>query len=172
MDLFDKHGFDETTVADIAERAGLTERTFFRYFTDKREVLFDGRTALEDIFKNTIIASHSPTPLQMISDALVAVGEFMESQRGRAIVARRQRIIMANPELQERELLKMNYSSVVISVALQKRAVDRATANLTAGIATTVLKNAFIEWINDDSARSLNDCITDLLKQFRVIINE
>jgi len=169
MDLFDKRGFDETTIADIAERAGLTERTFFRYFTDKREVLFDGRAALEDVFKDTIATSPSSAPLQMVSDALVVVGEFMESQRGRAVAARRQRIITANPELQERELLKMNYLAVVISEALQKRDVDRAAANLTADIATTVFKNAFIEWVNGDNLHTLNDCINDLLAQFRVI---
>jgi AcrR family transcriptional regulator len=172
MDLFDKRGFEETTVADIATHAGLNERTFFRYFADKREVLFDGRSVLEDAYSNSIAASHSSAPLQMVSDSLIVVGEFMESQRGRATAARRQRIIMANPELQERELLKMNHLSVVISDALQKRGVDRTTANLAADIATTVFKNAFIEWVRSDDSHSLNDHIQDLLTQFRVIAVE
>jgi hypothetical protein len=109
----------------------------------------------------------------MASDALIVVGEFMESHRGRMIAGRRQRIIMANPELQERELLKLNHLADVISAALQERDVNRTVANLTADMAMTVFKNAFIEWVRNADSYSLNAHIQDLLTQFRVIaVNE
>src|SRR5580700_10488012 len=82
MDLYGEQGFDRTTVAEIAERAGLTERTFFRHFTDKREVLFFGAQALQDLLVSTVVnAPASATPLDAVTRALEAAGQMFAERR-------------------------------------------------------------------------------------------
>src|SRR6516162_4264297 len=73
LELYRERGFDQTTVAEIAEKAGLTERTFFRYFADKREMLFGGQEILREIYVNAIAsASYTATPLEAVAAALEA----------------------------------------------------------------------------------------------------
>src|SRR6202165_249461 len=99
--LFEERGFDSTTVAEIAEHAGLTKRTFFRYFADKREVLFWGSKALEELFVTEVGAPPEPAaPLDAVAAPLDAAAAIFEPRR--ELAARRQQIIAANPELQER----------------------------------------------------------------------
>src|ERR1700755_2140875 len=99
MELFDERGFESTAVADIAERAGLTERTFFRYFADKREVLFFGSGSLQDLFENAVgRAPASLAPIDAVGYALSAAADFFEGRREQA--QRRQGVIAANPSLQ------------------------------------------------------------------------
>ena len=77
--LYGEHGYEETTVAEIAERAGLTKRTFFRYFTDKREVLFWGAELLEQQMVAAIEAAPaSASPLALIGAALDAAAVRFE----------------------------------------------------------------------------------------------
>ena len=81
LELYTERGFDETTVAEIAERAGLTERTFFRHFADKREVLFGGQDALLALFVNTIVdAPDSMSPIDAVGAALEAAGPVFEGR--------------------------------------------------------------------------------------------
>jgi AcrR family transcriptional regulator len=104
LSLYGERGFDSTTVAEIAEHAGLTKRTFFRYLADKREVLFWGSQALEELFVTEVAAApESASPLEAVAAALDAAAAMFEQRRERA--ARRQQIIAAHPELQERELI-------------------------------------------------------------------
>ena len=106
MDLFVERGYDQTTVAEIAERAGLTERTFFRHFSDKREVLFQGGEILQEAMVQALAAAPAAaTPLGAIRAALDAVAQFFDGRHDRAQF--RQGIIDAHPELQEREVAKM-----------------------------------------------------------------
>ena len=103
--LYAERGFDHTSVAEIAERAGLTERTFFRHFTDKREVLFSGAGALQELFVSAVAsAPEGATPLEAVSEALAAAGAVLQ-QRG-DYPRQRQSIILASAELRERELIK------------------------------------------------------------------
>src|ERR1700676_1213721 len=82
MELYSERGFDQTTVAEIAERAGLTERTFFRYFADKREVLFWGKGALMELVTKPIAdAPDSASPIDAAGAALKATGELFEGRR-------------------------------------------------------------------------------------------
>src|SRR5437899_2775634 len=101
--LFVERGFDDTTTAAIAERAGLTERTFFRHFGDKREVLFWGQNALRDLIVDAIAAApESSAPIDAIAASLEAAATMFH---GRHEFARQRQIaIAANPGLQEREL--------------------------------------------------------------------
>src|ERR1043165_8947394 len=103
LDLYTERGFESTTVAEIAERAGLTERTFFRHFADKREVLFGGSEELRELLVTTVQeAPAEPAPIAAAARALEAVAAQLPP---REIARQRQAIIVANAELRERELI-------------------------------------------------------------------
>src|SRR5215467_8732832 len=106
LELYHQRGFESTTVAEIAEAAGLTERTFFRHFADKREVLFAGSDALRDLLAQSVLAAPaSAPPIEAVGEALEAVGMVINERRD--VVPRRQSVIAAHPELRERELIKL-----------------------------------------------------------------
>src|SRR5882724_7168801 len=127
LELFEQRGYEDTTVAEIAERAGLTKRTFFRYFADKREVLFSGSEGFEQAFVDGIEnAPPSASPLEAIGVGLDGTAVFL---RGRSEVApRRQAILDATPELQERERTKMASLAGAGTEALRRRGVDEPAA--------------------------------------------
>src|SRR6185312_8615863 len=78
LDLYGERGFEQTTVAEIAERAGLTERTFFRYFADKREVLFGGSDEVRDALVEAVAAAPEPaSPLAAVGAGLMAFAEVL-----------------------------------------------------------------------------------------------
>ncbi|HET6908835.1 MAG TPA: TetR family transcriptional regulator, partial [Mycobacteriales bacterium] len=105
LDLYRAKGYDQTSVAEIAERAGLTERTFFRYFADKREVLFAGSNQLQDALVAALADTPvSAAPIEQVATAVEAAGQFF-TDRGRS--RQRQAVIDANAELRERELIKL-----------------------------------------------------------------
>ena len=119
LELFLEHGFEQTTVADIAERAGLTERTFFRHFADKREVLFDGGAALTEVVVSAVArAGEQATPFEAAAEGIVAAGEALQERRDFA--RKRQRILVANAELQERELIKLASMATALAGALRR----------------------------------------------------
>src|SRR5215831_17887502 len=126
MQLYRDRGFEQTTVADIAECAGLTERTFFRYFADKPEVLFSGAAALEELMVNAATAAPaSAGPLEADAAAQLL-------QERREFSRHRQAVITANPELQERELKKMAALAAALANALRRRGVGDPAAGLSA----------------------------------------
>lgn len=147
IELFAEHGFEQTTAGDIAERAGVTERTFFRYFTDKREVLFDGSAAmLETAYDAIMAAPEDSSPLDAALSGMVAGGALLEDRR--EVAVRRSRIIAAHPSLQERELLKLAAMVDATAEALRKRGVAEPTASLAAHSAVTVFHVAFASWLS------------------------
>src|SRR5579859_1897057 len=98
MELYAERGFAETTAAEIAARAGLTERTFFRYFADKREVLFSGAEAFAKLLTEGVAAAPpSAAPLDAIAAALGAMAATFEARRD--FSRRRYALIRAHPEL-------------------------------------------------------------------------
>src|SRR6201996_7678913 len=118
LDLFCERGFEETTVADIAERAGLTKRTFFRYFADKREVLFSGTEVLQEAFVAGIAAAPAAdSPLDAIAAGLDAMADLFDDFGERP--RKRQAIIAANRDLQERELIKLSAYAAAGAAALR-----------------------------------------------------
>jgi AcrR family transcriptional regulator len=164
LDLYGERGFEHTTVAEIAKRAGLTERTFFRHFADKREVLFAGSEALEELLVRTVAeAPASLTPLDAVAAGIEALGEVLPE---RAETSRaRQSIIDANAELQERELIKLASLSVALAGALRDRGLDAAAAALIAEVGIAVFKTAFERWIGQDDrafAALVRESIGDL----------
>ncbi|MBB4932267.1 AcrR family transcriptional regulator [Lipingzhangella halophila] len=166
--LYGEQGFDNTTVAEIAERAGLTKRTFFRYFTDKREVLFWGSQELEEGLASGVgAAPESAAPLDAVGAALEAASGFFEQRR--EWVVRRQRIITANPELHERELIKLASLTRAIAAALRDRGVDDPTATLTAKAGAAVFEVAFEQWTDETNQRPLQELIRGTLEEFRAV---
>src|ERR1041384_5156625 len=118
LELFQERGYGRTTVEDIATRAGVTERTFFRYFTDKREVLFSGSAELEARMREAIgAAPASVPPLAAVTAALDALGPWFESRRSHA--RKRRTVIAAHAELRERELIKLSTLATAIAAILR-----------------------------------------------------
>ncbi len=166
MDLFSEQGFEATTVAQIADRAGLTERTFFRHYADKREVLFAGGDEFQSTFVGAVAAAPAQlAPLDAVVRGATAVGELLESLRGREFALWRYRIITANPELQERELMKLAAVVAGLDEALRARGVTEPTASLTAEFGLAVFKVAFERWLGEPAGaeRSLIDHIDEAL---------
>jgi AcrR family transcriptional regulator len=168
MELYVERGFEQTTVAEIAQRAGLTERTFFRHFADKREVLFAGAAGLQDFFVTTLAgAPDSAAPIHAVAVALEAVGAlFQEHSEG---VRRRQSVIAANPELQERELIKLASLASALAAALRQRGVTDPAASLTAEAGIAVFRIAFGRWISDTSHRDLPYFMRESLDELKAV---
>jgi AcrR family transcriptional regulator len=143
--LYGERGFEHTTVAEIAERAGLTERTFFRHFADKREVLFAGGAEFEDrIVIATAGAPDSLPPIDAVAAGVEAAAAFLQGRRDFA--RQRQAVIAANAELRERELIKLASIVSALAEALRRRGVGEPDASLAAEAGMAVFRVAFARW--------------------------
>lgn len=165
LDLYVEQGFDATTVAEIAARAGLTERTFFRHFADKREVLFRGRELADALGAAIDAAPAATAPLDAVAGALESLSDFFADRRPHA--RRRQAVIAANPSLQERELIKLASLATTIGDALRRRGAADPTASLVAEAGIAVFKVAFENWLTDPADRSLAEHIREALSELR-----
>jgi AcrR family transcriptional regulator len=146
LELFAERGYENTTVIDIAQRAGLTKSTFFRHFQDKREVLF-GNGAMNGLLAAAIAAAPATaTPLEAVAQALDAVGREAFTPDRREFVARRRAVIAANPELQEREALKGLGLTASVADALKRRGVPGLTACVAAELGAFAWKIAYERW--------------------------
>jgi AcrR family transcriptional regulator len=170
MELYADRGFENTTVAEIAERAGLTERTFFRHYADKREVLFGGAGELQDALVTAVSdVPDSAAPLDAVAAGLESVASWLEEQRGREYASRRQRIINANTELQERELIKFASLSAALGDILRKRGTGEPAASLTGELGIAAFKVAFERWIHRSNRRNLPELIRESLDELRAV---
>lgn len=171
MALFQERGYDRTTVEEIAARAGLTERTFFRYFADKREVLFSGSKDLEKFIVDAI-ASAPPGmgPLNAVTAALEATAPGFEQRRAHA--RKRQALITAHAELQERELIKLSSLASAIAKGLRGRGVAKPTASLIAEAGIAIFKNAFERWVEDTKKHDLSHHVRAALAELRLVTAE
>ena len=133
LELFQERGYDATTTAEIAARAGLTERTFFRHFPDKREVLFEGEEAFRVALAEGVMAA--PQDLEAM-EALLWAFRSVEPllQRNRAVSEPRQRVIAQTPALQERVLTKTAALTEALAEALRRRGVEDSRAALAAQV--------------------------------------
>ena len=156
--LYAEQGYASTTVAQIAERAGVTGRTFFRHFADKREVLFTGSEQLEHLMVDALTsAPPAAGPLDAISAALLAGTEAFVDRRDFA--RRRQAVIAATPELREREYIKLASLATAFTEALQKRGVAPDLAALAAETGVAVFRVAFERWLGSPAETDLADVI-------------
>ncbi|MFE0413801.1 TetR/AcrR family transcriptional regulator [Streptomyces tendae] len=168
LELYVERGYEQTPVAEIASRAGLTERTFFRHFADKREVLFAGSGRLAELCVGAVAAAPpTATPLDAVAAALDAAAGVFE-ERG-DLVRTRQGVIDANAELRERELIKLASLSAALADALRERGVDELTAGLTAETAVAVLKVAFGRWMDGGQGRPLRPLLSECFDVLRTL---
>jgi AcrR family transcriptional regulator len=170
MELYATRGFENTTVAEIAKRAGLTERTFFRHFGDKREVLFAAAGALQEALVSTVAnAPDSLAPIEAVAAGLEAAGaEVPNRETARA----RQTIIAANPELRERELIKFASLAAALAEALRARGLPDPAATLTAEVGVAVFRIAFERWIDDTNDRDFPQLIRESLDELEALSAE
>jgi AcrR family transcriptional regulator len=168
LELYVERGYEQTTVAEIAERAGLTERTFFRHFADKREVLFAGAGALQELLVTAVAgAPDAVAPLEAVAAALEAAGALLQERREYS--RRRQSVIDANPALQERELIKLAALASALASALRRRGVTGPAASLTAEAGIAVFKIAFERWISETGQSDLPRLIRESLDELRTV---
>lgn len=164
LDLFREQGYDRTAVAQIAKRANLTERSFYRWFPDKREVLFGGGEELEDRFVAEI--ANAPAGMTALSMLMSAFTAGPEVYRPRDFLKERAAAIAANPPLQERELVKLASLTTALTKALEHRGHDPHTARLATDVGLPILRLATERWVADegiDYARQLADASAELL---------
>jgi AcrR family transcriptional regulator len=168
MELYIERGFEQTTVTEIARRAGLTQRTFFRHYADKREVLFAGSGLLEELIVRTLGgALDSAAPIDAVAEALQAAGAAI--QEGGDRPRRRQVVIAANPELQERELIKLASLATAIAGALRQHGVPDPAASLTAEAGIAVFKIAFERWISLSEQQDLPQFIREAVDELKAV---
>jgi AcrR family transcriptional regulator len=151
IELFAEKGFDHTTAAQIAARAGVTARTFFRHFPDKREALFEGQTILSTALSKAITEAPAElSPVEALRRAFASVTVMVEQNR--RLSEPRQHIISVTPALQEREVAKHAALTRVVAEALQKRGVEIRRADLAAQAGLAVLSYALDAWFADPSS--------------------
>jgi AcrR family transcriptional regulator len=166
--LYGERGFENTTVAEIAERAGLTERTFFRHYADKREVLFDGANEFQDAFVGTVAAAPpSQSPIEAVTAGLEAAAELLQERR--PFARQRQAIIAASAELRERELIKFASLSEALADTLRARGLDDPAASLAAELAIAVFRVAFERWIDEGNDQDFPALVAESVDQLRAV---
>jgi AcrR family transcriptional regulator len=168
FELYGEHGFDRTTVAQIAERAGLTERTFYRHFADKREVVFAGdvRRVLVGAVAD---APASMTALEAVTAAIDAAGAVLGERR--ELTRRRQAVIAANPSLQQGEQIKYAALSADIAEALRGRGVEPLAAGLAADVGVAVFRAAFDRWIEDGANSDFGRLVRQALDELTAVVS-
>jgi len=167
--LYSERGFDQTTAAQIAARAGLTERTFFRHFADKREVLFGGSALLQErIVAGVTGAPADDGPLDAVCGGLDAAAAMLGEFR-RDLSRQRQAVIAANPELRERELAKLADYAAAVAVALHERGVGEPQATLAAEAGMTVLRVAIQRWASGDNNQNLSTIMRNSVAELRAV---
>ena len=168
MELFLERGFEQTTVTEIASRAGLTQRTFFRHFADKREVLFGGSAALQELLLSALAsAPESAAPIDAVAAALEAASAVLQERREYS--RQRQVVIAANPELQERELIKLAALSAALADGLRQRGVTDPAASLAAEMGIAVFRIAIERWQNDTGQRDLPQLMRESLDALKAM---
>ena len=169
LELYRDRGYTEITAAAIAARAGLTERTFFRYFADKRDMLFSGGAAMESAAAEAIAKAEPMSALHLVLIGLHAVAPFFDDRP--ELVRERQRIIDAHADLQERELTKRAQFTAALGSALQQRGIDSRTAELTAAIGGVIFHAAFMRWLRGEAA-DLDSAISLSAESVAVLLSE
>jgi len=170
LELYRQRGYDNTTTAEIADRAGVTERTFFRHFTDKREVLFDGEATLRaDLERGVAEAPDGLDPLSVLLCAFRMAIPLLE--RNRSFAEPRNQVIAATPALRERALTKEASLTQALTTALQHRGIGDRQAMLAAQIGMAAFTQATLSWF-DHPDHALEDQLAFALGDVRALASE
>ena len=169
IELFAEQGYDATTITEIAERAGLTKRTFFRHFADKREVLFSGAGHLAEVWLSGVAAAPSDAePLAIVTAGFDPLVEMFEERLEFARL--RAQIIAANPELMERELIKLQVLAGELKRALLARGVALNAAILAAQAGVTVFSVGFARWVEQDDPAAFRRLLAESVEELREVV--
>ncbi|MFD4637544.1 TetR/AcrR family transcriptional regulator [Lentzea sp. NPDC058436] len=161
LELFVEHGYDDVTVTQIAERAGITRRSYFRYFPDKREVLFAGSEQLPPVIAEAVRASEETSPPAIALDAARRVGVLLVERVGRTV--ERRAVIASSPELQERERTKSAAMTAALADALAERGA--VEPGLLARLVAVCLQEAFERWL--DTGEDFGACFDAVVASVR-----
>jgi AcrR family transcriptional regulator len=170
LDLFVEQGFGETTVPQITARAGLTTRTFFRHFTDKREVLFANEGDIPELAARMIAeAPAALSPMEVIQTGLETVAA--ELFAGDAEHYRKRRTVIESDDgLRERELHKLATLTDAIRTGFDERGVDALTSTLIAHATVTVFSVSIDQWLHRDDDVALSAILPRTLEAFRSVL--
>jgi AcrR family transcriptional regulator len=172
LHLFSEQGYDDTTVAEIAARAGLTKSTFFRYFPDKREVLAAGQETLSRLFAEGIASAPADaTPLTAVGAGLQRAAATM-GPFNRELGPRLEAVIATSAELQERHALKQVGLAAAMADALRARGVADAAASLAAEMGALAFKQAYTAWVESDDQQDLGELAQSALDRLRATAAE
>ena len=166
LDLFAERGFDAVTVPEITARAGLTTRTFFRHFADKREVLFADADQMPARAAQLVLAAPAGlAPVDVVSHGLIELASVFQDRRDALV--QRKAVVDGNDGLRERELRKMESLVDAITDAFEQRGTDPLTAAVVAEAAVMVVKVSLRGWIASDGSTPLHEVMTDALDRLR-----
>ncbi|GHH33557.1 TetR family transcriptional regulator [Streptomyces umbrinus] len=169
LELYEERGFEDTTVAEIAERAGLTKRTFFRHFPDKREVLFPLSARIHQVIVDAMAAAPADlSPLAVVLEGYGAAVDMVNT--GHAQARRRRAVIVANPELRERELTKFAGTSAAVTEALCERGVAPQAAFLTAAAGAAAWRAARERWVEGPETQDLHALLRESVEELRAAV--
>jgi AcrR family transcriptional regulator len=170
FELFAERGFEQTTVTDIALRAGVTERTFYRYFGDKREVLFIGGDELQSYLVRVTSerAAAGDPPLLAVATAFERASHEIFADR-LEFARQRSLVIDAHPELFERELWKMSKIARALADSLQAAGVAPSRAKLAAESGVTVFRIAFADWVAEGNTGPLAELLAATATELRAV---
>jgi len=168
VDLFTEQGYDETTVAQIAERAGVTKSTFFRHFPDKRELLVAGQESMCRLLSEGIAeAPDGASPMVAVAAALERASSMMGPDN-RELGPRIKAAVAASTELQERDALKTVSLAAAMTAALLARGVPEMTAHLAGELGVLAFKQGYARWSeSDQSGRGLAEYALAALDELR-----
>lgn len=169
IELFLEQGFAATTVPDIAKRAGLTTRSFFRYYADKREVLFVGEEELPNVVAQVFASADSAlAPLDVVRYGILAVlGPRLEPLRGE--LGSLMQIISTDEGLQERHLRKMSILQAAATAAFRERGLVPLEAEVAGRLATSVYDMTLAQWLGSQD-RTFLEVSTQVLDTFPAVI--
>lgn len=167
LDLFTEQGYDRTTIAQIAKRANLTERSFYRWFPDKREVLFGG----DELEKQLVAAIEAvPAGTSALLTLLAAFPAAKDVIRPREFLIERSAVIAANPPLLERELIKVAALSDALTSALVGRGCAERTARLATDVGMAVFRQAAARWLAGDEG-DIGELLSASLAELRAVVS-
>ncbi len=169
LDLFEEQGFAATTVPQIAERAGLTTRTFFRHFADKREVIYADDQFPRMVRRIFAEADAEAEPLEVVVDGIRRFAD-QELEGRRAKVLRRTAIIRSDPGLLERSLRKRADLAGAIRTGLLERGVPSTTASLLAQTSASLVELALADWVDQEGDRPFGDIVAEHLEALRAAL--
>jgi AcrR family transcriptional regulator len=170
VDLFTEQGYDTTTVAQIAERAGVTKSTFFRHFPDKRELLVAGQATLSQLLAEGIAeAPPHASPLESVAAGLQRAASAIGPEK-RELAPRLRAAIAASAQLQERDALKTVTLAATMTSALVSRGIPDPTAALASELGVLAFKRGYAAWSEGkrDDEDDLAQYLLAALEELRV----